>query len=130
MKASAATKHARPIPRPATALLSPDDPVADAVTADPVELASATFNPYAVVVMTWVVPSVVTVVVITLVAVVFSVQLVQLVQGASVPQGPLVHPVQVEGGQADEPHQLVQGPSAQPLLRTPAGPVMVAKADA
>lgn len=50
-----------------------------------------------------------TVVVTTLVAVVEAWHPVQVVQGALVPQGPLVHPDQVEAGHALPPHQLVQG---------------------
>lgn len=44
-------------------------------------------------------------------AVVSAEQPLQVVQGASEPQGPLVQPDHVLGGQALPPHQLVQGPS-------------------
>lgn len=56
---------------------------------------------------------VVTVVVTTEEAVVEASQPLQVVQGASVPQGPLVQPDHVLGGQALPPHQLVQGPLVQ-----------------
>jgi hypothetical protein len=76
---------------------------------------------------------VVTVVVTTLLAVVLAWHPDQVVQGASVPQGPLVQPLQVEAGHAEPPHQLVQGPSVQapevledhgpqPLPAPPKGP--------
>jgi len=64
------------------------------------------------------------VVVMTLVAVVSSVQPAQVVQGAFVPHGPLVHPLQVLPGQALPPHHAVQGPDvhAPSLVKPPQFP--------
>ena len=79
--------------------------------------------PYPVVVTTLVAPPVVTVVVMTLLAVVLAVQPAQDVHGALVPQGPLVQPDQVDGGQPEVPHQLVHGPFVQePVVSELYGP--------
>jgi hypothetical protein len=86
-------------------------------------VACATWMPKSVLVCVTVEPEVVTTLVTTLVAVVLAVQPDQVVQGALVPHGPLVQPLQVEGGHALPPHQLVQGPLVHaPLLAVAHGP--------
>ena len=86
-------------------------------------VAAATWMPKLVLVVVATVPFVVTTAVTTLVAVVLAVQPDQVVQGALVPHGPLVQPLQVEGGHALPPHQLVHGPLVQaPLLAVAHGP--------
>ena len=67
------------------------------------------------------------VVVTELVAVVLTAQPLQLVQGGFVPQGPLVQPDQVDGGQPPAlPHQFDQGPEGAlpdvPLAKGPQPP--------
>jgi len=110
----AASTAPRPTPALATARRSPDEPLLVALAAEPVAVppvvAAATWTPKAVVVTTLDEPPVVTVEVTTELAVVLAVQPDHEVHGGLVPHGPLVQPDQVDGGQADEPHQLVHGP--------------------
>ena len=115
MAKTAATRPPSPTPAPTTAFLPAAALLDVALAAAPVAdeaalLACATCTPKAVVVTTLAEEPEVTVVVMTEVAVVDALHPVQVVHGALVPQGPLVQPDHVDGGQALFPHQLVQGP--------------------